>query len=1145
MSTRATKNGASAQSEAAQADNADATPRRRANWWRPRNWRVRSRLVALIVIPTAVALALGGLRVYEASVSTVTHAHIEDRAQVGVLIVDLANQLGRERTASAVYISDNADPSRRSDDLRMEMEAQRDATKDLQITLNAQLEDMGEMDGDLAQTRLSAMSSQLATLDALRAEVDDTRITVLPVVTKYRTIARSLSDFNQTIADETNDTELRESVRALTALSNARDQLSYETALMGHSLARNTMTGGISEAIDSSRARYENEISNFIQAASPEQRAVFDENFTGLEVSQVSTMRMRVMYRADRNDPLTGVTPNDGPADYAAIADTALDRLQTVESTLAEGIADDANELRDQALLRTVIDLLLVAGVLLAVFILTSLVVRSLVRPLRTLEDGARRVAERDLPDSINRMQEAGAVPETVKVTPIEVDTQDEIGEVARAFDDVHRVALTLASDEAALRSNVNAMFVNLSRRSQTLVERQLRLIDGLEQSEQDADRLSDLFQLDHLATRMRRNNENLLVLSGQDNTRKWAQPVPLVDVLRGAVSEVEQYERVNVRAPSHISVLGRPVNDVIHLVAELVENATAFSPHDTEVQVGAKILDNGAVQVDVTDSGIGMAPEDLAAVNARLAAPPVIDVAVSRRMGLFVVSRLAHRHGIRMSLKEAHGGGTTASVVFPPDLLITPVEGQHALGGADARPELSAGAPDTYADAEAAFAASPAVDEPADPWQTQDDGAVASDLGGLPKRRPGGGRPDEHPPSGQDLWNTTSTGSVWEAPNRAAGLSPNNGVTDNPGSVVDPYDVPEEDEPQQPQQPQQEPTGRSLFDPAPRNSDTGSFQAPDTGSLRRTPDTGAFSRPPSDTGAFRRPTEAERQEPDSYDAFGAGAQQSSAFDTGSHTNGSYGAGSQDTGTHSTGSFDSGKYGSPSVPVRGDDNTESFPAVSAWDTGTQQAQQQPHQAQQPQQPEPNDTGNWRTGGVDSREGYGSTAYLSRRYGGAQGPNNTVVPPTPAGEGADSLPIFDAIESNWFKRRSGGPTVDTTETGPIPQVPEAAQPEAQSSRRGAVQQPEPNPRSEQEWNSAADRGWKAARTAAEPLAGGLTTSGLPKRVPKANLVPGTAPKPENFKQMPTRSADRVRNRFSGFQKGVRDGRNRLGDSSTEE
>lgn len=1117
MSTRATKNGASAQSEAAQAEYADATPKRRSDWWRPRNWRVRSRLVALIVIPTAVALVLGGLRVYEAAVATVTHAHIQDRAEVGVLIVELSNQLGRERSAAAVYISDNADPARRSDELRQRVEEERDATRDLQQTLSARLDDMGEVDGETAQTRLNTMRSQLSTLDPLRTEVDETRITVLPVVTKYRTITRSLIEFNQTMADETTDTDLRESVRTLSALSNARDQLSYETALMGHSLARNTMTGGIAEAIESSRARYENEVSNFVQAASEEQREVFDEHFTGLEVSQVSTMRMRVMYRAERGDDLTGVTANDGPEDYRDISDIALERLQTVEETIAEGVAADADTLRDGAMGRALMDLVVVAGLLLAVFVITSLVVRSLVRPLRTLEDGARRVAERDLPDAISRMQEAGTASENVKITPIEVSTRDEIGEVARAFDDVHRVALTLASDEAALRSNVNAMFVNLSRRSQTLVERQLRLIDGLEQSEQDADRLSDLFQLDHLATRMRRNNENLLVLSGQDNTRKWAQPVPLVDVLRGAVSEVEQYERVNVRAPSHISVLGRPVNDVIHLVAELVENATSFSPHDTEVLVSAKALDDGGVQVDVTDSGIGMAPEDLAAVNARLAAPPVIDVAVSRRMGLFVVSRLAHRHGVKLRLEEAHGGGTTAHVIFPPDLLITPVEGQHALGGADGRPELTLGVPNTYADAEAAFASTPAPAEPADPWRTQDTGTSTSELGGLPKRQPAASRSEEHPPSGQDLWNTTDSGSAWE-PTKGAGTTGGvSGGADSP-SVIDPYDLPESEQ-TRPSQP--EGGGHSLFDPAPRGDASGNGpvgRASDTGSFSRPSDTGSFRRPGTDTGAFGHPGG------DSYDAFG-------------NTGAAAEARSSDAGAPSSdGADDPFRHGGHERPAAGSHagGTEGLTSASSdWNGGSAQS--------------PSASGDWRSGESDSREGYGSTAYLSRRYGGSQGPNNTVVPPTPGGEESDSLPIFDAIESNWFKRRSGGPTVDTTETGPIQQVPSAQEQRAQEQgteeRRRSTADREPH--SEQEWTSAADRGWKAARTAAEPLAGGLTTSGLPKRVPKANLVPGTAPRPENFKQVPSRSADRVRNRFSGFQKGVREGRNRIGEGPTEE
>jgi hypothetical protein len=526
------------------------------------------------------------------------------------------------------------------------------------------------------------------------------------------------------------------------------------------------------------------------------------------------------------------------------------------------------------------------------------------------------------------------------------------------------------------------------------------------------------------------------------------------------------------------------------------------------------------------------MAPEDMAAINARLAAPPVIDVAVSRRMGLFVVSRLAHRHGVKLRLEEAHGGGTTAHVIFPPDLLITPVEGQHALGGVDSRPELTSGVPNTYADAEAAFASTTAPAEPNDPWQTQEGGTVPGDLGGLPRRQPTGSAPEEHPPSGQDLWgNSTDSGSVWDTnTTRGAGTT---GAASNGGGrpVVDPYDASEDDEPQRPQP---ESGGRSFFDPSPRSegdsfggsgsvgrsSDTGSFSRPsDTGAFRRpTGDTGEFRRPTTDTGAFRHTAN------DSHDVFGGTGASSGG---GAHTGNGAGQplGGRDTGAHER----------PGTRER-EDSTESFPAVSSsdWNGGSQQS------------PPSQDGGNWRSGGIDSREGYGSTAYLSRRYGGAQGPNSTVVPPTPSGEESDSLPIFDAIESNWFKRRSGGPTVDTTETGPIQQVPAAQEQRApaaadQASRPARTDQ---GSRSDQEWTSAADRGWKAARTAAEPLAGGLTTSGLPKRVPKANLVPGTAPKPENFKQMPARSADRVRNRFSGFQKGVREGRDRLGEGSTE-
>src|SRR5437762_9888631 len=214
-------------------------------------------------------------------------------------------------------------------------------------------------------------------------------------------------------------------------------------------------------------------------------------------------------------------------------------------------------------------------------------------------------------------------------------------------------------------------MFVNLSRRSQSLVERQIRLIDDLEQGEQDAERLANLFQMDHLATRMRRNSENLLVLAGHEVSRRWTQSVALVDVLRAAVSEIEQYERVSLNVQPGISVRGQVVNDIVHLVAELLENATSFSSAESQVSVSGHLLNSGGVLLDITDQGVGMPADEMKEANWRLDNPPVVDVAVSRRMGLFVVARLASRHGIRVRLRPCPAGGLTA-LIWLPDETVT-----------------------------------------------------------------------------------------------------------------------------------------------------------------------------------------------------------------------------------------------------------------------------------------------------------------------------------------------------------------------------------------------------------------------------------------------------------------------------------------
>ena len=304
---------------------------------------------------------------------------------------------------------------------------------------------------------------------------------------------------------------------------------------------------------------------------------------------------------------------------------------------------------------------------------------RSLTRPLRKLRTDALDVAGRRLPEMVRKLSQSEGADESVDIEPIGVTSTDEIGEVARAFDQVHREAVRLAADEAMLRGNLNAMFINLSRRSQSLIERQLSLIDSLEQSEQDPGRLSSLFRLDHLATRMRRNSENLLVLAGHEVTRRWSQPVPLVDVLRAAISEIEQYERVVLNVQPGIVVVGQAVNDVVHLIAEMVENATTFSPEDTQVYVSGQPLSSGGVLLDITDTGVGISDQEMSHANWRLDNPPVVDVAVSRRMGLFVVGRLAARHGVRVRLRHAQVGGLTA-LIWLPDTVAAP-EVAPALG--------------------------------------------------------------------------------------------------------------------------------------------------------------------------------------------------------------------------------------------------------------------------------------------------------------------------------------------------------------------------------------------------------------------------------------------------------------------------------
>jgi signal transduction histidine kinase len=328
-------------------------------------------------------------------------------------------------------------------------------------------------------------------------------------------------------------------------------------------------------------------------------------------------------------------------------------------------------------------------AVLVSVFLMVS-VGRTIRRELTGLHDGARAMASERLPRVIERLRAGDTVDVAAESPPLATGKITEVARVAEAFSAVHRTAVDAAVGQAKLRRAVNQVFLNLSLRSQSLLHRQLGMLDTMERATGDPAALDELFRLDHLTTRMRRHAENLIVLSGATPGRRWRDPVPVLDVLSAATAEVEDYIRVNATSASPQSVAGAAVNDVVHLIAELVENATSFSPPNSRVEVKAAEVGVG-VAVEIEDRGLGMTAEELAEINARLASPPEFDLANSDQLGLFVVGQLAARHGIRVSLRESAFGGTTAIVLLPHAILARADEASQPPPGDDGqqRPAL------------------------------------------------------------------------------------------------------------------------------------------------------------------------------------------------------------------------------------------------------------------------------------------------------------------------------------------------------------------------------------------------------------------------------------------------------------------------
>ncbi|MEV4231553.1 ATP-binding protein, partial [Streptomyces bobili] len=344
------------------------------------------------------------------------------------------------------------------------------------------------------------------------------------------------------------------------------------------------------------------------------------------------------------------------------------DGMRTIEADAARDVADRADPFTRGLLTPAGAAVLFGLAAVAASLVISVRIGRGLVVELVSLRNVALEIARRKLPEAMRRLR-AGEEIDVRAEAPSGPRAEDETGQVAEALGTVHRAALRAAVERAELASGISGVFVNLARRSQVLVHRQLSLLDSMERRSDDPNELSDLFRLDHLTTRMRRHAESLIILSGAAPGRAWRMPVSLTNVVRAAVSEVEDYARVEVRQLPETAVKGTAVADLTHLLAELVENAAQFSPPHTRVRVTGEPVGNGYA-IEVEDRGLGMGKETLAEANRRIEQSEALDLFDSDRLGLFVVSRLAARHDVKVHLRTSPYGGTTAVVLLPTVLL-------------------------------------------------------------------------------------------------------------------------------------------------------------------------------------------------------------------------------------------------------------------------------------------------------------------------------------------------------------------------------------------------------------------------------------------------------------------------------------------
>jgi signal transduction histidine kinase len=638
--------------------------RRRFGWWRGiQDLPIRSKQTLVLLLPTVALLVLAALL----TTSSIRHGSQASRVSAATAlaakVTALTHELQGERDLVMAYVG----AGKRGD--RAELDAQRRRVDQRLAAFNAGLEDLNlDGYGQLFQTTLRTAERRLTELHRERRTIDSsTPMSLADVSTYYNDTIGNLLAVTADVQNQTDDRQLARRLSTLSSLALAKESVSKSRGFLSGAQARGGFRAGDVERFASLIGAEDTWLAQFRNTATEPERQLFEDTVIGPDIARVTTLRARAL--AETAAPRLDIDPRV----WASASTTKVNLLRAVEARLvADAEAESAAS--KQAARRQAVLVSVLIGVALVVSIGLALVtVRPMVRSLRRLERAALEVADRRLPNIVERLAAAGPdeqVDLSASEEQIPVHGRDELGRVTSAFNSVHEVAVRVATEQAALRQSIGDLFLNLARRSQTLVGRQLQLIDELERNERNPDVLDQLFRLDHLATRMRRNAEDLIVLSGAQPPRRWSRPVPLVEVVEGAVGEVEDYARVEVLALADVGVVGQAVSDVVHLLAELIENATAFSQPTTKVTVAGEPTATSYV-LEIEDRGIGMTDQELRAANERLERPPAIDLGLSRRLGLYVVAKLASRHGIKVQLRHSWYGGITALVRLPQALLV------------------------------------------------------------------------------------------------------------------------------------------------------------------------------------------------------------------------------------------------------------------------------------------------------------------------------------------------------------------------------------------------------------------------------------------------------------------------------------------